>query len=290
MNQGAATTGVKKGTGVGAGHVVVVGNEKGGSGKTTTAMHLAVALMHLGFKVSTIDVDGRQRSLTRYVENRAAFADANGLDLPRPDHRLVRRSPRDSATDAAAEEREVFLASLAEAMKADFVVIDCPGSDGWLPRLAHIQADTLVTPLNDSFIDLDPLIEMKPGTLDPEKLGVYLEMIWEQRQERRRQKRPGLDWVVVRNRLSALADRNKRALADVLAKLAPVIGFRVAPGIGERVIFRQLFLDGLTALDVGLPGVPVVATASHAAARREILGLVRALWLPRVDAKLDAMA
>ena len=43
--------------------VIVVANEKGGSGKSTIAMHVAIALMKRGHRVATIDLDLRQRSL-----------------------------------------------------------------------------------------------------------------------------------------------------------------------------------------------------------------------------------
>src|SRR6266567_1006192 len=55
-------------------HVIVVGNEKGGSGKTTVAMHIAIALMKAGQRVATIDLDSRQKSLTHYIANRGAWA------------------------------------------------------------------------------------------------------------------------------------------------------------------------------------------------------------------------
>ena len=62
-------------------HVVVLGNEKGGSGKSTTALHIAVALMKAGQRVATIDLDCRQQSFTRYIGKRSAWARRTGLDL-----------------------------------------------------------------------------------------------------------------------------------------------------------------------------------------------------------------
>src|SRR5258708_14214448 len=70
----------------GSAHVVVLGNEKGGSGKSTTALHIAVALMKAGQRVATIDLDCRQQSFTRYIANRKAWARRTGLDLELPVH------------------------------------------------------------------------------------------------------------------------------------------------------------------------------------------------------------
>ena len=49
-------------------YVIVVGNEKGGSGKTTLAMHVAIALLKAGQSVGIVDLDSNQHGLTRYVE------------------------------------------------------------------------------------------------------------------------------------------------------------------------------------------------------------------------------
>ena len=65
-------------------HIIVVGNEKGGSGKSTTSMHVATALARMGHRVGALDLDVRQRSFGRYLENRMAFAQREGLALPIP--------------------------------------------------------------------------------------------------------------------------------------------------------------------------------------------------------------
>ena len=271
-------------------HIIVVGNEKGGSGKTTVAMHVVVALLRLGFGVGSIDLDPRQQSLTRYVENRRQWCEINGVALPVPEHRLPGRSVADSVVIATREDADALTAVVAElGAVCDFIVIDCPGADMPLSRFAHGLADTLVTPLNDSFVDLDLLLRFRASSLEVEGLGVYLQMLWDLRQERRARRQASFDWIIVRNRLSALVDRNKRDLMQVLQKLAPLIGFRLAGGIGERIIFRQLFLQGLTVLDIGAPGVDIAATKSHEAAREEVRGLLRALWLPRIDRKLERL-
>src|SRR5271170_4560613 len=73
-------------------HVIVLGNEKGGSGKSTTAMHVAVALLQAGQRVATIDLDSRQGSFTHYVENRRAWATRAGIELEHPRHYRIARA------------------------------------------------------------------------------------------------------------------------------------------------------------------------------------------------------
>ena len=132
----------------------------------------------------------------------------------------------------------------------DFVIVDTPGSDTYLSRLAHTWADTLLTPLNDSFIDLDLLARVDPDTLKIVRPSIYAEAVWKQRQLRAVQGGRPVDWVVMRNRLSSLAARNKRDMGTVIEALARRIGFRIAAGLSERVIYKELFLNGLTLLDL----------------------------------------
>lgn len=263
----------------GRAHVLVIGNEKGGSGKSTTALHIAVALMGEGARVATIDLDARQGTLTRYIENRAAYAGRKAIDLPMPSHAAV------PASGDAADEKARFEASLEPVVgQTDYVVIDPPGSDTHLSRLAHTWADTLLTPLNDSFIDLDLLARVDPETLKIVRPSVYAEAVWKQRQIRAAQGARPVDWIVMRNRLSSLAARNKRDMGTVIEALARRIGFRVAAGLSERVIYRELFLSGLTLLDLKRGGAGPSLTMSHVAARQEVRDLVAALNLPPPDA------
>lgn len=133
-------------------HIIVLGNEKGGTGKSTTAMHVAVSLLKLGKSVGVIDIDSRQRTLSRYIENRKLYCAEHGIDLLTPDHEVVTRSEANDRSGSQADERERFITALARMSHAnDFVIIDSPGSDMYLARLAHSFADTLVTPINDSF-------------------------------------------------------------------------------------------------------------------------------------------
>ena len=265
-------------------HVVVLGNEKGGSGKSTTAMHLIVALLHDGYRVGSVDLDARQGTLSRYVENRRDFAAANGLTLPLPEHRAVPRSTLDSAASARADEAARLGAALADLATCDFVIMDTPGSDNSLSRLGHSRADTLITPMNDSFLDLDLLARLDQSGKRIRGPSLYAEMVWDQRKQRALADGGSIDWIVMRNRLSSLDARNKRTIGRLLDELARRIGFRQAPGFSERVIFRELFPRGLTLLDLRQADAGVSFTMSHVAARQEVRALLAAIGLPEAAA------
>lgn len=261
----------------GSARIIVFGNEKGGSGKSTAAMHTIVGLLRTGKTVGSIDVDPRQATLTRYLENRAILMETRGTELPLPSHRLVVRSANPD------EDADRFMQALDSLSRTcDAVVIDTPGSDAPLARLAHSYADTLVTPMNDSFVDLDLLAKIDPESLKIICPSHYAEMVWEQRKVRLSRDGRTLDWVVVRNRLSATDTRNKRNMERVLAALAKRIGFRTAPGFGDRVIFREMFLTGLTLLDLREGGAKL--TMSHVAARQEVRDLLAALAIESTPA------
>ncbi|MEN2979809.1 division plane positioning ATPase MipZ [Tistrella bauzanensis] len=267
-------------------HIIVLGNEKGGSGKSTTAMHLAVGLMKLGQKVGVIDIDGRQRTISRYIENRAIFARDQPNWMPVPENAVIARSDKQNRTDVEAEERENFITALARlARDNDVVIIDSPGSDHFLARLAHSFADTLITPINDSFIDLDVLARVDPETLKVLGPSVYAEMVWNEKKNRAIRDRGTIDWVVMRNRLSSTESRNKRDMNRVVEQLSRRVGFRVAPGFGDRVIYRELFLRGLTMLDLRDVDANISLSMSHIAARHEVRALIETLRLPMLDGR-----
>lgn len=268
-------------------HIIVLGNEKGGSGKSTTAMHVVVSLLRSGKTVTAIDLDSRQRSLTRYLENRRDWCEKNNISLPFPKSYVTARSDLDNVQEAQQQERESFEAILNAAKGFDFVVIDSPGSDTYLSRIGHSVADTLITPLNDSFVDFDLLAEINPDTFEVRAPSLYSELVWESRKNRAMNERASIDWIVMRNRMSSLDAKNKRRVGEVLSALAPRIGFRIAPGFGERVIFRELFPSGKTLMDLadGNPGFRM--SMSHVAARQEVRELINTLKLPGVGEQGD---
>lgn len=254
------------------GHVIVMGNEKGGTGKSTIAMHLIVSLLYEGLRVGTIDLDARQGTLSRYIENRERLCREQGVDLPRPTH-----VPIEMSADKDNDLRRLLRAITQLQRENDVVVIDTAGSDNYLSRAGHVFADTLVTPLNDSFVDLDVIARVDPHTMTVAGPSHYAASIWETRKNRAMKDGGSVDWIVIRNRLSHLDSRIKRQMEDLVGQLANRIGFRTAPGLGERVIYRELFLQGLTLLDLRQSGVGVEMSMSHVAARQELRALLDAI-------------
>ena len=267
-------------------HVVVLGNEKGGSGKSTTAMHVAVALMNVGQRVATIDLDARQKSFTHYIENRRGWARHARIELKVPVHFCVAHA----STLKLDENEAIEFAGFAEAVGAveqshDFVVVDTAGTDGYLTRLAHSMADTLITPLNDSFVDFDVIGAVDPITYAVTGESHYAAMVRNARRHRRRIDGTCMDWVVVRNRLSLVGSRNQRLVGKGLGELATRLGFRCAEGLAERVIYREFFPRGLTALDhLDEATLGMRPNLSHVTARAEVTRLIEALKLP-LDAR-----
>jgi chromosome partitioning protein len=272
-------------------HVIVLGNEKGGSGKSTTAMHVIVALLKSGARVASIDTDGRQRSLTRYIENRAQWAQRTGAALEMPKHFTVPLASGELVSDVEGREFRAFAEAVSRTEHGfDFVVVDTPGSNSYLMRVSHAMADTLITPINDSFVDFDVLARVDPETFAVTGVSHYSELVADARRQRKLVDERLMDWVIVRNRLSSLASRNRRQLVKGLQSLSGEIGFRIAEGISERLIFRELFPRGLTALDrLDKETLGSEPTLSHLSARREIRALIDTLNLPLVRARARHM-
>lgn len=253
-------------------HRIVFANEKGGTGKSTTAVHVAVALAVNGAKVAAIDLDPRQRTLFRYFENRAETEARRGIQLPGPVF--------DVHDGSDPEALEAHAARLAQ--DADVLLFDTPGRDDPLARYVATQADTLVTPMNDSFVDFDLIGQVDAESFKVRRLSFYAELIWEARKSRAmKQVRDGrreMDWIVVRNRVAHVDARNQRRIDQALTELSKRVGFRVAHGLSERVIYRELFPSGLTLLDKGQLGE---LGTSHIVARQELRQLVASLNLPQ---------
>jgi chromosome partitioning protein len=264
-------------------HIIVVGNEKGGSGKSTTTMHLATALARMGHRVGGLDLDLRQKTFGQYVTNRLRYAAEKEITLQSPNYiELPEISNADLNPSENLMDRRLSAAVEVLESQSDFIVIDCPGSHTRLSQMAHAMADTLITPLNDSFIDFDLLAKIKSDGITVQGPSVYSEMVWSARQLRAEAGLAPLDWIVVRNRLGTQNMINKQKMADAIAVLSKRIGFRIAPGFGERVIFRELFPRGLTLLDLKDLGINKLSM-SNIAARQELRELVKALKLPNVS-------
>ena len=248
-------------------HHIVFANEKGGTGKSTTAVHVAIALAARGAKIACIDLDNRQRTLYRYLENRRDTMERRGVELAMPDFEVFEH-------DSLAR-----LERLADKYESshDFLLFDTPGRDDKYARFVATRANTLVTPINDSFVDFDLIGQVDAETFKVKRLSFYAELIWEARKARAKSDGVTIDWVVVRNRLHNMEARNQQRMKEAIADLSKRVGFRTVPGLNERVIYRELFPAGLTLIDKGHLGQ--LGTA-HIAARQELRELVAGLNLP----------
>ena len=262
-------------------HRIVFANEKGGTGKSTTAVHVAVALSYLGARVTALDLDPRQRTTHRYIENRLATLERRQVTLPTPGCEVFR-----------GESTQELLSTIDQLERTcDFLIIDNPGRDDPLARTAAESADTLVTPMNDSFVDFDLIGQVDSETFKVKKLSFFAELSWEARLKRSRAnvdgRRPEMDWVVVRNRTGHVEARNMVRIEQALTEMSKRVGFRIAQGLSERVIYRELFPSGLTLLDKGHLGD---LGTSHLVARQELRGLIATLRLPGSEAREKAAA
>jgi chromosome partitioning protein len=265
-------------TAPGAPRVVVVGNEKGGSGKSTVAMHLLIGFLRAGFTVGSIDLDARQGTLSTYVSNRESYSHRFGLPLPMPTHQAIRLTGQE-----AGDRNRLDDAVQALLTECDLVLIDTPGADNHLSRAGHAWADILVTPLNDSFIDLDVLAKVDPASMRILRPSHYSEMVWDIKKQRGQRDGGSIHWVVLRNRLSQLDARNKRDMEGLLRDLSRRIGFQLIEGLCERVIYREMYLKGLTLLDLREKGTDITLSMSHIAARQELRRLLDALGVPHQE-------
>lgn len=255
-------------------HHIVFANEKGGTGKSTTAVHIAIALAARGAKVACLDLDPRQRTLYRYLENRRATMARREIDLAMPHFDVFEGDSEEALADTVA--------ALAEGM--DYLVFDTPGRDDPFARYAATRANTLVTPINDSFIDFDLIGQVDAENFKVRKLSFYAELMWDARKTRARHDGVSIDWVVIRNRLHNMEARNQQRVGQALTELSKRVGFRTLQGLSERVIYRELFPSGLTLLDKGHLGN---LGTTHITARQELRELVGGLGLPDM-AKADA--
>ncbi|HEV2595652.1 MAG TPA: division plane positioning ATPase MipZ [Sphingomicrobium sp.] len=248
-------------------HFIVFANEKGGTGKSTTAVHTAIALAASGHRVGALDLDSRQRTMTRYLENRDATMRRLSAELPQAAYEVLDEQSDD----------DLFAAIDRLASQADVVVIDTPGRDDPIARSAILKADTLVTPMNDSFVDLDLIGQVHPENYKITRPSFYAELIWNSRTERAKQTGRSVDWVVLRNRLQHIESHNLKRVGAAMDELARRVGFRVIPGLGERVIYRELFPKGLTLLDLKQIGD---AGIGHITARQELREMIAGLGIP----------
>jgi chromosome partitioning protein len=253
-------------------HIIVFANEKGGVGKSTTAFHTCIALCNAGQTVAALDVDLRQLTLDRALNARQDSAREYGVELPGPRQILLTQS-----TDSELETK-IRMAQI----DCNYIVVDVGGHDSALARRAIYLADTIVTPVNDSFIDLDMLGRIDPRSGELRTLGTFARLVEHLKEPGLQLRERALDWVVMQNRSRSLATKNERKVLDALNRISPVAGFRLVPGLRERVVYRELFPMGLTLFD--LEQIPDLGRAQPAA-RDEIFAMLDALNLPSLSSQ-----
>jgi chromosome partitioning protein len=257
-------------------HVIVFANEKGGVGKSTAAFHTTVALANAGKKVMAVDLDPRQKSLTRALENREGTARRLKIALPQPRYIVLNHQ-----TDAGLHQEISRIGT-----GSDYIVIDVAGHDSAIARHAITMADTLITPVNDSFVDLDVLGQVDPSNFRVKALGCFTKLVHDLAAQRARRGKLSLDWIVMQNRLRHNGSHNEQRVVQALKSIAKKAGFRMGAGLSERVIYRELFPYGLTLFD--LKWLPDMARAQPVA-RNELNTVIAGLRLPEPELA-DAIA
>ena len=258
-------------------HTITLGNEKGGSGKSTASIHLVTAFMRYGFVVGCLDLDTRQRSLATWLENRERTRVDGGWSQAKicmPHYRRLTLSEAEGRTDADTDDHAAFMQAFNDMReRCDYIIIDSPGHDIFLSRLGHAVADTVITPLNDSQIDYDVIAKFDPHEDAPTAPSIYSSMISDVRRHRKSEGWDDFDWVIMRNRFAPQSDRSR--ISVDLDRIAKRLRFRVVGGLPERKIYHELFRAGLTAHDI-----EDNHARSYNAARDDIEALIGDLRLP----------
>lgn len=250
------------------GTIIVVGNEKGGSGKTTTCMHLITAFLYTGKKVGSIDLDYRQLSLTTYICARKK----NNPNNPIPEHLYLERSPEDSMQTIQKNYEEYLLSAIKKLQQNnDIIIIDTAAGDHLASQIAGSYADKIITPMNESFIDMELIVRQENSTFRP---GVYSNLVWQQKLKKAKQKKE-LDWIILRNRTTHFNSNNRKKIEQILNEASKRLGFRTIPGLSERTIYREMFNDGITLSD--FENNKLRLTPSHLIARQELRNMIKAL-------------
>ncbi len=250
--------------------IIVFANEKGGTGKSTLAMHVIVGLLRMGKKVASFDLDYPQGTLTHYIDNRKAFATSMGVPLPVSMH-----------TSWDDEKARIYtLRGQIDKIKneVDIIVIDTPGTTNQLAQDAMVLADILVTPINDSLVDLDVLAQVDTNTLKIKGPSHFAQVVWSTRQQRMIERKNPLEWFVVRNRLTYSKSKNSQLMTVLLNALSRRIHYTLSGGISERVVYRELFLKGLTMMDLKENGLSMPFSVSANAAKQEVISLLENLF------------
>lgn len=252
-------------------HVIVFGGGKTGSGRTTSAMHAAIALLRLGYRTATIDLDAGQATLTRYLENRQTTIARLNHNIPMPRH-----IDGSQVSNIICEEGGLTAVIADMAQKCDFIVMDTAEFDGYLSLEAHALADTLMTPLDDSLAALEFLGQIDPETHELRSPSLYTRMAEEKNVSKIVRGGHPMHWIVMRNRLSFADTLDKQPALPLLNLMAEQFGFQPIAGFSERTLFPELFEKGLTLLDMKEEDGRL-RNVSSLAARQEVRTLIRAI-------------
>lgn len=226
--------------------IIVFANEKGGVGKSTLAFHTCVALARMGHQVLAIDLDRRQQSLQRALENRDATARSLGVQLPSPQHCVLEHQ-----TGAMLSQEIARFGG-----GCDTIVIDVAGQDSPIARRAIAMADKLVTPVNPTFVDLDSVAHFNAATMKLSSPGRFAEVVGALQSERISRGLQKTDWMLVKNRVRRNEKLQLERFNKAVDQLPIHLGLRLIPGLSERVAYRELFMFGLTHADCKeLPGM-----------------------------------
>lgn len=221
-------------------HLIVFANEKGGVGKSTLAFHTCIGLCNTGEKVAVLDLDWRQQSLAGALASREATARSLEIDLPSPHYTVLEN-----------QSGSMFTQEISRiGTGSRFVIIDLAGQDSTMARYAIALADTLVTPINNSLVDIDALAKFDPVNMRVKEPNRFARLVESLRHERQLCGMPSIDWVIVKNRLRSAEKKQRQFFDQALTDLSRTLRFRVACGLSERVAYRELYLFGLTHLDL----------------------------------------
>jgi chromosome partitioning protein len=281
-------------------------------------MHIIVALLKAGKRVASFDLDLNQLTLTRFLGNRHEWAREHAQKLELPDHYsvteevpygrawshaadlrqfILKKSGRvhkdgfiDSGALCRAADLRQFISQLKKiggAQKHEFIVIDTPGSVQHLSLIAHGIADTLITPINDSLVDLDELVAIERTDLEPQP-SVYAKTVRRALEARCKVSGCATDWIVVRNRLEPVESSNQRQVSKALDVIRVTLGFRLARGLLDRPVYREFFAAGLTVFDL-VEGFKSTAETNWPIllARLEVENLIREIGLIEDYADLE---
>lgn len=220
--------------------IILFANEKGGVGKTTLVFNTAIDLCNRGYRVLAIDLDFRQRSLARAIENRMASNRCLGLDLPVPKVCVLQQP---SGPMLVQELNRL-------GSDRDVILIDAPGHDSPVARRAMALAQTIVTPINPSFFDLDVLGHFDPVSLKFRKPGPFAQAILDIRAEQMRRNLLPARWIIAKNRIRGAERSHNKRIEPMLAQLSDQLGLTIAEGLTERVAYRSLLQYGFTISDI----------------------------------------